>query len=49
VGTGVPGPEPGVGDDSLTILENPGLGTGEPMLAAMGAGEADAVAGVGPA
>ena len=46
MGTGVPGPEP-VGDDSLTILENPGLGAGEPALAVTGPGDADADRDVG--
>lgn len=39
---GVPNPDPGAGDDSLMILENPGLGAGEPPLGTTGAGDADA-------
>jgi hypothetical protein len=39
---GVPRLDPGAGDDSLTILENPDLGAGDPTLTVTGAGDADA-------
>ena len=45
-GTGVPAPDPGAGDDSLTILENPGFDIGDPVFAGAGMGDADADGGV---